>query len=197
MGDSGEGETQRWAEAVKGTGCPQPRRGHVPGGPRPLPSCPRTARGGGGGGGRAGAAQPREHLYSVVEEKGPVRGLAPLYMSQQTYVDSILRFGKWGSERLRSSPEITQPGSDGAQSNPGVSDAKVHTSKGPVPLPATGSSLFPRILPGGASLGGEPGPPKPTVPELQPGQMRPLPYSPRGSPPDGCVPFSLALQEGG
>lgn len=37
-----------WAEAVKGTACPQPRRGHVlegGEGPRPLTSCPRSAQG--------------------------------------------------------------------------------------------------------------------------------------------------------
>lgn len=67
-----------WAEAVKGIACPQPRRGHVPGGPRPLPSCPRTTGGG-------GAAQPREHLYSVVAQKGPMRGLAPSPMLIPSY----------------------------------------------------------------------------------------------------------------
>lgn len=153
MGGGREGETQMWAEAVKGTTCPRPRRGHVPAGGRGgqghCPPVPGQLR---------GAAQPREQLYSVVAQKGYMRGLAPSHVPQQAYVDSILWFGKWGSERLRSSPEITQPGSDGAQRNPGVSDAKVHASKCPVPLPATGPSLFPRTLPGGASLGGEPGP---------------------------------------
>lgn len=79
-----------------------------------------------------------------------MRSLALSHTSQQAYVDSVLWFGKWGSERLRSSPKITQPGSDGAQSNPGVSDTKVHASKCPVPLPTTGPSSFLRTLPGGA-----------------------------------------------
>lgn len=42
-----------------------------------------------------------------------------------------------------------------------------------------------------------PGPQKPTLPELHPGQMCPLPRLPQGSLHDGCVPFTLALMKGG
>lgn len=49
MGGGREGETQMWAEAVKGTTCPRPRRGHVPaGGGRGQGHCPLSQDSSGG-----------------------------------------------------------------------------------------------------------------------------------------------------
>lgn len=196
-GWGGEGETQTWAETLEGAAGPQPRREPLPTGPRPPAWCPRLV---------PGQHSPEDTLAQWHHEKHVSTTQGASHLFQQAYIKSIVQRGKWGSERLSKSPEITQPGCGRAQTGTQVCRIpKLVISNCPAPLPAS-RILFatpptPKdahwwCFPGrraltldGKGLAPQPSPPgpqKPTAPALHPGQTYPLPHPPWGSLCDGC-----------
>lgn len=152
---------------------------------------------------------------------GPGTAQGSSHLFQQACSESIVQNGKWGSERLSNSPEITQPGHRRAQTGTQIClipelvisncPAPLPTSRSllvlPPPPPATRDAPWWWCFPGrrALTLDGKglapqpslPGPQKPTVPVLHPRERYPRPHTPWGSLCDGGVPFSLALMKGG
>ena len=124
-------------------------------GPRPPLYCPRYVP----GQLREGCNIQRIPLLNGITKGthvGPGTALGASHVSQQACINSIVQFGKWGSERLRNSPEITQPRNGRAQTG-----TQICLMPKPICLTALlpclllGFSFSPRMLPGGASLGRE------------------------------------------
>ena len=142
-GWGGEGETQTWAEALEGAAGPQPRREPLPTGPRLPPWCPRLV---------PGQRSPEDTLAQWRHKKHVSTTQGASHLFQQACIESIVQRGKWGSERLSKSREITQPGGGRAQTGTQVClIPKLVISNCPAPLPAS-RILFATPHPQGCSL---------------------------------------------
>lgn len=118
---------------MEGAAGPHTRREPLPTEPGPLPGLFQGSR------------IQRTPLLSGVTKGtrvGPGTAQGSSHLFQQACIESIVQNGKWGSERLSNSPEITQPGHRRAQTGTQIClIPELVISNCPAPLPTSRSLL--------------------------------------------------------